>query len=121
MLRCKRRSSSRMKHRHASTLLFSRAPCVTRFNVCDASYCSIQQWKQIVAALKDGNPKVKVLAYVETVDEFEEMRAKELLEADAQIAMDEVGVDGCHQLPHARGRNSARHYTDTQYQEFDAL
>jgi hypothetical protein len=77
-------------------------PCPGGFNVCDASYCSIQQWKQIVAALKDGNPKVKVLAYVETVDEFEEMRAKELLEADAQIAMDEVGVDGFY-FSHADG------------------
>jgi len=44
-------------------------PCPLNHNVCDASYCSIDRFGAIQAALKEDKPNMKTLAFIETMQE----------------------------------------------------
>jgi hypothetical protein len=77
-------------------------PCPDGNSVCDASYCNIQQWQDIIDQLKTGGvTHVKVLSYIETTTTTLDAdgnlvpRAKADIEADIASTKQYItGVDG---------------------------
>jgi hypothetical protein len=76
----------------AYTTCFSAGtPCPKNFASCSVDNCNINQWNQIINDLRT-NDNVKVLAYVETTDEYGDARGVELLRADAQASKDAIAA-----------------------------